>query len=98
MVQRACLLLESNAPEINLLSSLLHVQVRRPCDLFSPRVLARPTASPARPTPKHSFDTWQDRLVRAEIYETRLKASSPAERARFAEAVETTKLQLERAV
>ena len=98
MVQRACLLLESNAPEINLLSSLLHVQVRRLCDLFSPHVLARPTASPARPTPTHSFDTWQDRLVRAEIYETRLKASSPAERARFAEAVETTKLQLERAV
>ena len=30
VVQRACLLVESNAPEINLLSSLLHVQVA-PC-------------------------------------------------------------------
>ena len=50
VVQRACLLVESNAPEINLLSSLLHVQV-------APLLLCRPrgahplvhVAGPARP-------------------------------------------------
>ena len=69
-----------------LLSSLLHVQVAPCCCCCAVHVALTPSY------------TWQDRLVRAEIYETRLKPSPPAERARFADAVETTKLQLERAV